>query len=168
MVYQVDISSSLIKASLTFLLSIIAIGALAQDKDCTLKKDDDEILVNTCKSEAERFKSLKATFTIPHTTLDELETFLSEVDRYTTWQYNMISAKLLKTVSEDAVIVRTEIKAPWPVENRELLVEYSFSRQPGTKRLKVIARTVPFEYPATDDVVRVPFSHAEWDVLAVG
>jgi len=143
-------------------------GAVAQDQDCALKKDADGILVYTCKSENERFKSLKASFTIKHTTLEELETFLRKVDRYTTWQYNMISAKLLKTVSEDAMIVRTEIDAPWPVENRELIVEYSFSRQSSSKKLKVVTKTVAFEYPASDEVVRVPFSHAEWDVTAVG
>ena len=156
------------RALTIFLLSFIGMGAGAQNKHCALKKDDDGILVYTCKSENERFKSLKATFTIAHTTVEELVSLLKKVDQYTTWQYNIISAKLLKPVSEDTMIVRTEIHAPWPVENRELIVEYSFLHQQSTKRLKVIAKTVSFEYPASEDVVSVPFSHAEWDVIAVG
>jgi hypothetical protein len=156
------------RALTIFFLSFIGIGAAAQNKDCVLKKESDGVLVYTCKSENERFKSIKATFTIAHTTTEELVAWLKKVDQYTTWQYNMISAKLLKAVSEDTIIVRTEMDAPWPVENRELIVEYSFLRLDSTGRLKVTTHTVSFEYPASEDVVRVPFSHAEWDVTNVG
>lgn len=140
----------------------------SQTGDCVLKKDADGILVYTCKSESERFKSLKATFTIFNTTIEELVSLLKKTEDYTTWQYNMTSAELLKQVSNDTMIVRTEIEAPWPVDNRELIVQYSFAQNQRDKKLKVISKTVPFEYPANDDVVRVPFSHAEWDVVAVG
>jgi len=147
---------------------MIWIGAASQNQDCTLKRDRDGVLVYTCKSENERFKSIKATFTIAHTTIEELVAWLKQVDQYTTWQYNMISSKLLKAVSEDTIIVRTEMDAPWPVENRELIVEYSFLRMDSLKRLKVTTHTVPYKYPASEDIVRVPFSYAEWDVIAVG
>lgn len=156
------------RALTIFLWSFIAGGAVAQDKDCALKRDRDGVLVYTCKSENERFKSIKATFTIAHTSIEELVTWLKKVDQYTSWQYNMISAKLLKVVAEDTIIVRTEMDAPWPVENRELIVEYSFLRLDSANRLKVVTHTVSFEYPVSEDVVRVPFSYAEWDVIAVG
>ncbi|HOX82802.1 MAG TPA: START domain-containing protein [Chryseolinea sp.] len=148
------------------LSSFIWSNVLSQVEDCVLKKDSDKILVYTCKSESERFKSLRATFTISNTTVEELLTFLKQVDRYTAWQYNMCSAKTLKVVSDSAIIVRTEIDAPWPVDNRELIVEYSFS-QSSHKKLKVITKTLMFDYPFSENVVRVPFSHAEWDVEMV-
>ena len=151
----------------TVLLSFIAMTAFAQDADCDLKRDDDGILVYTCKSQNERFKSIRATFTIAHTTIEELLIFLKQIDHYPTWQYNMVSAKLLKPVSEDTLIVRTEIKAPWPVDNRELIVEYAFSYLQDTNKLRVTTRTVSFEYPTSKNLVRVPFSYAEWDVTAV-
>lgn len=152
---------------LSGLFIFILSSALSQPQDCALKKDSDNILVYTCKSENERFKSLKATFTISNTTIDELTAFLKKVDKYTAWQYNMTSSKILKHVSDNAMIVRTEIDAPWPVENRELIVEYSFYLNQKDKLLKVVTKTVPIDYPTTDDVVRVPFSYAEWDVIAV-
>ncbi len=150
----------------TALFVIITITVLAQTKDCELKKNSDNILVYTCKSENERLKSLKATFTLSNTTMEELVTFLKQVDRYTEWQYNMCSAKVLKILSEDSMIVRTEIVAPWPVDNRELIVEYSFHQNLKHNKLKVITKTVAFDYPSSDDVVRVPFSYAEWEVLS--
>ncbi len=152
---------------LTSLFVFISASVLAQTEDCELKKSTDNILVYTCKSENERLKSLKATFTLSNTTIEELVAFLKQVDRYTEWQYNMCSAKILKPLSEDSMIVRTEIDAPWPVDNRELIVEYSFHRNLKDKKLKVITRTGPFDYPSSDDVVRVPFSYAEWEVSSV-
>lgn len=153
--------------TLTSLFLIITVTVLSQTNDCELKKNTDNILVYTCKSENERLKSLKATFTLSNTTIEELVTFLKQVDRYTEWQYNMCSAKLLKPLSEDSMIVRTEIDAPWPVDNRELIVEYSFHQNLKDKKLKVITKTLPFDYPTSDDVVRVPFSYAEWDVSSL-
>jgi hypothetical protein len=152
---------------LTALFVFITITVLAQTKDCELKKNSDNILVYTCKSENERLKSLKATFTLSHTTIEELVTFLKRVDRYTEWQYNMCSAKVLKPLSEDSMIVRTEIVAPWPVDNRELIVQYSFYQNVKDKKLKVITKTLNFDYPTREDVVRVPFSYAEWEVTSL-
>ncbi|HOX82805.1 MAG TPA: hypothetical protein PLJ60_12950 [Chryseolinea sp.] len=145
------------------LLSFLWSNVQSQVGDCVLKKDADKILVYTCKSESERFKSLKATFTISNTTIEELLAFMKQVNRYTAWQYNICSAKILKRVSNRVIIVRTEIDAPRPVDNRELIVEYFFSQSPD-KKLKVIAKTVAFDYPFNNDVIRVPFSYAEWNV----
>jgi hypothetical protein len=156
------------RALTILLLSFTCIGAAAQHEECSLKKNSDGILVYTCKIGNERFKSLKATFTIAHTTLEELIALLKNADQYTTWQYNTIASKLLMPVSADTLIVRTEIDAPWPIENRELIVEYAFLYEHAAKKLKVTTNTVSFDYPASEGVVRVPFSHAEWDVTAVG
>src|SRR5688572_26346557 len=99
----------MMRVLLIFLVSFICSNVFSQAGNCELKKNMDGIMVYTCESESERFKSLKATFTISNTTQEELVTFLKQVDDYTTWQYKMISAKLLKRVSEDELIVRTEI-----------------------------------------------------------
>src|SRR6188508_2435953 len=92
--------------------------------DCALKKDQDGVKVYTCKSEGERFKSLRAEFTLENTSLDQLEKFLLDVPFYTKWQYNMIEATLLTRTSNQEMTYRTVVDAPWPVENRELIVKY--------------------------------------------
>lgn len=155
--------------TLSTLFSLLFYGTLfAQSNDCVLKKSDDGILVYTCKTEGARFKSLKATCTISNTTIDQLVTFLKRVEDFPKWQYKMVSAKVLKQLSDSMVIVRSEIDAPWPVVNRELIVQYSFEQNKQSNKLKIITKTTAYEYPSSDDLVRVPFSHAEWDVTAVG
>ena len=155
--------------TLCTLLSLFVCGTLfSQTDDCVLKKNDDKILVYTCKANGARFKSLKATFTISSTTIDELVAFLRHVENFPKWQYNMTSAKVLKQISDSVVIVRSEIDAPWPAVNRELIVQYAFEENKKEKKLKVVTKTTPYDYPSRNDLVRVPFSHAEWMVTTVG
>ena len=155
------------KLFLTCVSLLICGTSFSQKDNCVLKKNSDGISVYTCKAEGARFKSLKATFTISNTTIAELVAFLKRVENFPKWQYNMTSAKVLKEISDTVTIVRSEIDAPWPVENRELIVEYSFSRNSDKKELQIVTKTIDYEYPASD-LVRVPFSRAEWTVKEVG
>lgn len=147
---------------------LAVLASYGQAKDCALKKDSDGILVYTCKSDNDRFKSLKAEFVIQHTSIDELVSFLKQVKNYPNWQYNMMSAEVLKQVSDEVMITRSEIDAPWPVENRELIVQYEIIQHPTRDQLHVTTKTVSYQYPASDELIRVPFSHAEWFVTKEG
>jgi hypothetical protein len=148
-------------------LLFASLASYSQENDCALKKNSDGILVYTCKSDNERFKSLKAEFTIRNTTVGELVAFMRNVTNYPSWQYNMVKAEILKHESEDVLITRSEIDAPWPVENRELIVQYALVQNPQQDQLHVTTKTVPYHYPENPDLVRVPFSHAEWFVHEV-
>jgi len=156
------------KAWLACLILLILGNNSLQTDNCVLKKDADNILVYTCKAHGKRFKSLIATFTISNTTVDELQAFLRRVEDFPTWQYNMISAKILRQVSDSVVIVRSELDAPWPVENRELIVQYSFEEHPQEKALRVITETIDYDLPLSDEFIRVPYSRAEWNVTTAG
>jgi hypothetical protein len=156
------------KTWLACLILLILGNHSLQTDNCVLKKDADNILVYTCKAHGKRFKSLKATFTISNTTIDELVAFLKRVEDFPKWQYNMRSAKTLRQVSDSVAIVRSELDTPWPVENRELIVQYSFEKHPQDKMLKVTTKTIVYDYPFSDEFVRVPYSLAEWSVTTVG
>jgi DNA polymerase III sliding clamp (beta) subunit (PCNA family) len=139
----------------------------AQNQDCKEKKNANGIIVYVCKTDNAQYKSLKAEFTIDNTTLDELVAFMKNVNNYPKWQYNMVSAKMLKRESDDIMITRSEIDAPWPVENRELIVQYEMYKYAAQDSLHVTAKTIPYDYPKSD-LVRIPFSHAEWFVKKAG
>jgi hypothetical protein len=139
----------------------------AQNQDCKEKKNSNGIIVYVCKTDNEQFKSLKAELTIDNTTLAELVTFLKNVNNYPKWQYNMVSAEMLKRESDNIMIIRSEIDAPWPVVNRELIVQYEMHQSAAQDSLHVIAKTIPYDYPKSD-LIRIPFSHAEWFVKKAG
>lgn len=142
--------------------------AFAQKEDCKLKKDANGIMVYACKSDEDKFKSLKANFTIENTSLDELVAFLKDVANYPKWQYNMVSAEILKRESDKNIITRSVIDVPWPVDNRELIVRYQIDRHREHDEVHITAKTLPYDYPKSKGLVRIPFSHAEWIVKKVG
>jgi hypothetical protein len=155
--------------TVTLLLFLFCcLNGFSQQNDCILKKRSDDIQVYTCKSGNVKFKSLKAEFAIKNTTVDELLAFIKNVKNFPTWQYNMISAELLLQETENKMITRSEIDAPWPVDNRELIVEYTLEKDATLGQLHIIVKTVAYDYPKKKGVVRVPFSHAEWLVVKDG
>lgn len=138
---------------------------LAQTQDCELKKQKDEIKVYTCKSDTSKFRSLRAEFVIERTTVKELEAFLFDIPNYVNWQYNATEAKLLEQLDSQSMIYRLVIDAPWPVDNRELIVKFAVQKE--TEQVKFTMNTVPFDYPLGGDVIRVPFSQARWEVTPI-
>lgn len=136
--------------------------------DCNLKRDEDGIKVYTCKTEGERLKSLRAEFVLKNMTIDQLEVFLLDVPGYTRWQYNMVESKMLKKVSNNDMIYRTVVDAPWPVENRELIVRYTSSRDTEKQTMDIIIANDSYPYPENEDLVRVPSSYATWHISTQG
>jgi len=143
------------------------IPAFGQDSNCSLKKDKNGIKVYTCKSDTSKFRSLMAEFVLEDTSLEELSTFMWDVDNYVNWQYNTVEATLLKKLNEHEMIYRSRVDAPWPVDDRELLVQFSVNRQ-VPNQLSFFIYSVSYEYPLRDGLVRVPFSQASWLVTKLG
>lgn len=144
------------------------IWLFAQD-DCTLKKTADNIKVYTCKAKQEKFKSLKAELTIENVTLEQLRSALFDVPNYVNWQYKLEEAKVLQHINDNEIIFRSVVDSPWPVENREMLVRFTCIMDAANNRMEIIARGgIKYDYPQDDDLVRVPFSEARWEVTTQG
>lgn len=158
--------------SRVFLLSFIFLfinyfPSVSQVNNCDLKKDKDGIKVYTCPSDTSKFRSLVAKFELENITFTELERFLWNVDNYVNWQYNMVEASLLQKTDNQSIIYRSVVDAPWPVQNREMIVQLSVNKNLGPDQLVFSMHTVPTEYPIHEDLVRVPFSQASWTVKQV-
>ncbi len=147
----------------TFLISLYSVG---QSTDCVLKKDKDGIKVYTCKSDTSKFRSLRAEFIIENTSIEELQTFIFTVSRYVQWQYNTSEAVMLKKINSNEMIYRAVIDAPWPVDNRELIVQFSIVMH-AADYTNFYIKTIPYEFPVVDDLIRVPFSQASWSITKV-
>lgn len=135
----------------------------AQTRECDLKKDKDGIKVYTCKSDTSKFRSLKAEFVIKNRSLEELKAFMFNVPNYRKWQYDAIEASMLKKINEDEMIYRIVIDAPWPVTNRELIVKFSSEIQ-NENHANFYITTIKSDFPANEDLVRVPYSQASWTI----
>ncbi len=150
-----------------FLVLLNYLPGQSQTKNCDLKIDKDGIKVYTCRSDTSKFRSLITEFTLENITFEELQAFLWKVDNYVNWQYNMVDAILLKKVNEQSIIYRSEVDAPWPVQNREMIVQLSVNNNLGPDQLSFSMHTVSTDYPLSEDLTRVPYSQATWTVKRV-
>jgi len=137
--------------------------SVAQSTDCDLKKEKEGIKVYTCKSDTSKFRSLRAEFIIENKSIEELKAFMFTVSKYTDWQYDATEARMLKKISENEMIYRVVIDAPWPVDNRELIVKFSTVVH-DADHANFYIKTVSSDFPVSDDLVRIPFSQASWDI----
>ncbi len=152
----------------TFLIFLLlSIDTQGQTTPCDLRKDKDGIKVYTCPSDSSKFRSLRAEFVLENISFETLESFLWDVNNYPKWQYNMVSATLLKKIDDTAIIYRSEVDAPWPVQNREMIVQLSVNRNLGKDKLIFSMHSVLYPYPLDENLTRIPYSKASWQVRNV-
>jgi START domain len=138
-----------------------------QTYDCDLRKDTDGIKVYVCKSDHEKFKTLRAEFTLENTSIEKYLEFLFAVEDYPTWQYNMAHAQILSKISNDEMTYRSEIDAPWPLEDRELFVNFKVTRDAGPDQITIAIRNFVSDLPVKSGLIRVPFFSASYLLTAI-
>ncbi|HEU5290484.1 MAG TPA: hypothetical protein VFU05_07585 [Cyclobacteriaceae bacterium] len=128
-----------------------------------MKKDKDGVKVYTCKSDTSKFRSLKAEFSIKGVPISELKTFLFTVPKYLKWQYKVIESNLVKYINDNEMIYRVVIDAPWPLDNREMIVHFKAYIQ-NQNEANFYINTLPSDFPRNEDLIRVPYSQASWAI----
>lgn len=98
---------------------------------------------------------------------DELKTFLMRVENYPTWQYNMIHAEVIQKLSENEITYVSEIDAPWPVEDRELVINFKVSPDFTVHQMQIDMHTFQSGRPVKEGFFRVPFMHGHWNVKSI-
>jgi len=149
----------------TILFSVLLTPIFGQ-KDCDLKKDQDSIKVYTCRVDDLKFKSIKATFTI-NTTLSTLISFVMDIDRYNEWQYNTSHPRIVKKINDREMIYYTVVEAPWPISDRDMVVDLVVSQAPKTRAVTITTTGVPDYVSKEKNLVRVPMSMARWVITPI-
>jgi len=139
--------------------------AFAQ-QGCSLRKDQDSVKVYACEIDDLKFKSIKATFSV-NATLSTLTAFVLDIDRYPEWQYNTTRPRVLRRITEKRLIYYTVVEAPWPISDRDMVVDLSASQDPQTKTVTIVTNGVPDYIPQEGGFVRVPMSTATWTIKSV-
>jgi hypothetical protein len=153
--------------AVTVILGLITSITLHAQKDCELRKSENGINVYACTVQDSKLKSIRADFTLP-TSASRLAGYILDINSYTQWQYNMIKAEIVKQDDPNALIYHAEVDAPWPVTNRDLVVELKITQDPLTKVMNFSIISIPDYIPATDGVIRIPRSEGRWIVTPVG
>ena len=141
---------------LVILLQVFAniLEGYAQE-NCDLKKDQDGIKVFTCKTDSSEFKTIRAQFK-SYASIDNYLDLVRDINNYKNWHYKSIEPKLLKRVSDYEYVYYTQIEAPWPVQNRDMVLHLRLIKK--NEELSVFLESMPEYLPEDDEYVRVPYS----------
>ena len=129
----------------------------------TLVKDQDGIKVYTRRIASEKFKEVRANFEL-NATEDQLIGVLENIPHHKDWSYGTKRTFVISKKNKDTIIYYSEVSLPWPLSNRDLVIQLSINRDTLDNMLHIRAKSIPGILPAKPNLVRVPFSIASWDV----
>lgn len=78
----------------------------------------------------------------------------------------MLEASLVKSINDHEMIYRVVIDAPWPLDNREMIVRFSAAIQDHS-HANFYIDTIVSDIPQQEDLVRIPYSKASWNIKRV-
>lgn len=126
-----------------------------------LKKNENGIAVYTRKSATGNLKELRVTCELAATKAQLIST-LQDIGNYNDWVYSNKKSEILKSLNSNKIIYYTESRLPWPIKDRDLIVQLDINSGPET--LEIQAKSLPEYLPQNKKFVRVPYSLAKWKV----
>jgi hypothetical protein len=131
-----------------------------------LKKEKDGIAVYTAEVEDSKFKSVRVVCSF-HANLSQLVAVLMQPNLQPKWVIATKQASLIKQLSTARIYYYAEAALPWPLNNRDMVIDLQMSQDPVTKLLTIHANTIDHILPAKEGKQRVPLSQATWLVQPI-
>lgn len=97
--------------------------------------------------------------------LSGLVLLLSEVDNYPKWGYKVAESKELKKVSEMETYYYSKLDFPWPLDDRDIIVQSKMEQDPNTRRVTATSISQPDYLPGNKGVVRMRNAHTTWTLV---
>jgi hypothetical protein len=135
-------------------------AAMAQSK-WELKKNENGIAVYTRKPASGNLKELRVVCELDATKAQLIST-LQDIGNYSDWVYSNKKSEILKSFNPQKIIYYTESRLPWPIKDRDLIVQLDINS--GPEILDIQAKSLPEYLPQNNKFVRVPYSLAKWKV----
>jgi len=149
-----------------FLVSILlfAFVAVTAQGNWELKKSENGIAVYTRKAATGNLKELRVVCELDATKAQLIST-LQDIGNYNDWVYSNKKSEILKSLNPYKIIYYTESRLPWPIKDRDLIVQLDIYS--GPEILEIEAKSLPGYLPQNKKYVRVPYSLAKWRVTQV-
>ncbi|MHB8206887.1 START domain-containing protein [Mucilaginibacter sp.] len=126
-----------------------------------LKRNENGIEVYTRNASTGNLKELRVLCKLD-ATRDELISTLQDIANYSQWVFSNKKSVILKTLSPQKIIYYTQSHLPWPIKDRDLIVELDINSTPDV--LNIEAKSLPDYLPQDSNYIRVPYSLATWHV----
>ena len=130
-------------------------------EDWSLKKDKNNIKVFTRKTKNFKVDEIKVECEFEGR-VSQLVAVLLDVNKHYEWVYKASKSQLLQKNGNTDLFFYTEIQAPWPFLNRDLIAHLKLTQNSSNKIITVEANGVNDFIPDKKHIVRVRYSRANW------
>ena len=138
---------------------------LSAQNDWKLSREGNGIKVYTQKMAESKYKSVKVECNLAGS-IEKLTRILKTVDGNVKWVYNTKRTYSIRNVSNNEFIYYAETALPWPLTNRDMVINMLFNNDSMGKKLLVKATGLKGEVPKNDNIIRIPFFDGLWNVTA--
>ncbi len=154
---------SIIAVLFVFCFHHLACAPVMAQENWVLKKNEKGIAVYSRNMANEKHKQIKVVCELDGTTEKLLE-IIRDVENYKAWSYMNKKTVLLKKKNDNNFISYTETAMPWPLANRDLVVETTIIPNSEEDLLRIEIKSVPDFLPKKPNLLRIPYSLAVWEV----
>jgi hypothetical protein len=144
-----------------FVILLVGFSAVVAQGKWELKKNENGIEVYTRKAATGNLKELRVLCELDATKAELINT-LQDVGNYNAWVYSNKKSTILKTINPEKIIYYTQTRLPWPLKDRDLVVELNINPIPEILNIQV--KSLPDYIPKNNNYIRVPYSLALWKV----
>jgi hypothetical protein len=102
-----------------------------------------------------------------YATPEQLIAQLVNIPNYTTWVYGNKRSGIIKKLDDHNIIYFTETHLPWPVQDRDLILDLNITPATGNAPLIIQAKSIAGILPPKPHFIRIPYSLATWHVVPV-
>jgi hypothetical protein len=121
-----------------------------------LVEDDDGIKVWSLEIPDKDLPGFRG-ITMVNATIDELLAELLDFKSHPEWMWNTLESRLVKRLSDTRAIIYNLVNAPWPVKDRDMVMESDYRFTPDHKALTIrFQQSKDGDVPIPWRVVRVP------------
>ncbi len=149
------------KKLIVFSVLIFGLSTVMAQGSWELRKEGDGISVYTRKAANGNIKELRVLCELDATKAQLINT-LQDIADYNSWVYSNKKSVILKTINPQKIIYYTESHLPWPIKDRDLVIELDITPTPDV--LNIQAKSLPNYLPQKSNYIRVPYSLATWKV----
>jgi len=95
--------------------------------------------------------------TVINASIDDILNVMLKWEKHPDWMYRCAESKLLKKLDDRQALMYNRTSAPWPVWDRDVIVETDIDRSADNKLLTVSFKNVDSKLkPAPDNTIRMP------------
>lgn len=155
----------MIKLTFSLLFLNLLLAFTSTSGDWELKKEEEGIRIYTGDKDA-GIKKIKIETSVNYSAANVLEV-LKDKEKYTNWVYKCSEAKLLKKVNENEYYHYQMTSAPWPIQDRDMIVHLKIAENKSTGEYTLTGMGVPDYLPERSGRVRIKHYQTLWKITPI-